>query len=176
MFTFNRPLNSHEIQFLTRWVATAHRPRCPHKLMAKYNGEFGRPACLGKKYTSPEEIYGTEGQFFAPEEGFDEFTDDTIISTVYPAGWGDFDKKDGGVKVESLLRNPNNCPQIWCVIEVTTDGFSFIDWDDHYNQKILWMKFLIHNFFYQWIVVVNGVASVGQSNLYVTRNTVALGQ
>lgn len=132
-FDLSRQLTDIERDYINTFSGTRRMKRNSIKLMELYHGEYGYPYIT--KDSSPEDIYGIEGEFFCKNDGdCGQMRDNSIINYNYP----------------SIMQ-----PTLWC--QWVTDG-NKLEWDggEKFYHYIEWLKYMIDNFFEKWNVKLNG--------------------
>jgi hypothetical protein len=122
------------------------------KLMEMYKGEHGNPFAND---TTPEAIYGRDGEYFAKDDGQSgQSKDDSIIDYNTPPGQLGYDDKSFGdfnARWDEMQRRitNNECqPGLWCQWVISEDGTK-LEWDggEKFYEYAAWLKYYINHFF-----------------------------
>lgn len=155
----DRPLTEKERDYINLISSTRRMRRDVNKLMELYKGEHGNPFATD---TTPEAIYGREGEYFAKDDGqCGQTRDESIIDyNTAPGQLGYDEKMDLNARWKEMQRRieTNECqPGLWCQWIITEDGASLV-WDggEKFYEYVAWLKYYINHFFSKWGVMLNG--------------------
>ena len=128
--SISRPLTEKERDYINLISNTRRMKRDVTKLMNLYKGEHGNPFATD---TTPEAIYGCEGEYFAKD---DNYSDSSVIDQNRP---------------------PKQQPGLWCQWVISDDG-TMLEWDggEKFYEYVAWLKYYINHFFAKWGVMLNG--------------------
>ena len=153
-FELDKKLTDEQEDYLLRFADTRRMKRDSKTLMKLYKGLYGRP--IIKPLTNeqnkmiedlkksgldisvkekeikgtPEEIYGVDGEFFVGGKERDE----TIID---------------------YNTTPLGQPSLWCQWTVVNGELTW-DGGEKFYAYILWLEYMINNFFQPWGIKLNG--------------------
>jgi hypothetical protein len=133
-----------------------------NKLMELYKGEHGNPFATD---STPESIYGRQGEYFAKDDGNSGQSKDASIidfnTSPGQLGYGeDYDGVDRWTEMQRRLKNNECQPGLWCQWIVTENGEQ-LEWDggEKFYEYVEWLNYLIAHFFSKWNVMLNGEIS-----------------
>jgi hypothetical protein len=160
----NRPLTEKEKNYINLITNTRRMRRDVVKLMELYNGEHGNPFATD---TTPEAIYGREGEYFAMDDGqLGQNHDASIIDYNTPPGqlgYGDSKVpfEDRWKEMQRRVEAGECQPGLWCnweIEEPIVGGEQVLVWDggEKFYEYVAWLKYYINHFFSKWGVMLNG--------------------
>lgn len=147
-----------ESDYINTFSGTRRMKRDVKKLMELYKGEYGYP--FTNIISTPEEIYGEDGGYFAYDDGQSgQFHDTSIIDYNTAPGQLDFGLANWGEN-DTKIRTGLCQPGLWCQWVITEDGTE-LEWDgsEKFYNYVEWLQYLIVNFFEKWGIKVNGEIS-----------------
>jgi hypothetical protein len=159
--TISRPLTEKERDYINLISSTRRMRRDVKKLMELYKGEHGNPFATD---TTPEAIYGRDGEYFAMDDGqLGQSRDESIIDYNTPPGqlgYGDgilTDFNDRWNEMKRRIADGECQPGLWCQWVISDDGTE-LEWDggEKFYEYVAWLKYYINHFFSKWGVMLNG--------------------
>lgn len=129
----SRPVTEKEQNYINGFSGSRRMKRDIHKLVALHNGQHGHPT---PEDSTPEAIYGTDGEYFAMDDGqFGQSRDDSILDYNQP---------------------PSTQPGLWC--QWVLNDPEHLEWDggEKFYSYTEWLKYLIKEFFKPWGIKLNG--------------------
>ncbi len=157
----SRPLTEKERDYINLITNTRRMRRDVTKLMELYKGEHGNPFATD---TTPEAIYGREGEYFAMDDGqLGQYHDESIIDYNTPPGqlgYGDnmlTAFEDRWKEMQRRVEAGECQPGLWCNWEISEYGTT-LEWDggEKFYEYVAWLKYYINHFFSKWGVMLNG--------------------
>lgn len=154
----SRELTTKEKEYINTFSDTRRMKRDVNKLMELYKGKHGIPDPADE---TPDSIYGTEGCFFAFDDGNSgQIDDNSILNYNTPPGQAicdnikDFDKiwEENKTKAKHSLCQPG----LWCQWIINEDNELEWDGSEKFYNYVEWLKYLIEIFFKRWGVKLNG--------------------
>lgn len=177
----NKQLTPEQKNYINLFSGTRRMKRDVIKLMQLYNGKFGYPISesnslpngsnelVSDMYLNPttqtyevlnielaEKIYGKDGEFFAMDDGNKgQNGDASIIDYNCPPNQltGGSDKWDENRK---RINNGECQPSLWCQWVINDENQLVWDGCEKFYEYVIWLKYLIKNFFQSWGVLLNG--------------------
>jgi hypothetical protein len=131
-FQIKGNVSQDKVDYINKLNETRRMQRDVTKLFETFKGEHGHPTPTGD---TPEEIYGSEGEFFVGGTGFMGQTNDkTIIN---------------------YNRKPSTQPGLWCQWRIEDNK---LVWDEgeKFYYYVEWLSYLIKNFFERWGWLLTG--------------------
>jgi hypothetical protein len=155
-------LTKRQADYINLLASTRRMKRDIKVLWSMYKGKHGNPFATEQ---TPIAIYGTEGEFFAMDDGNSgqngHGTDKSIIDYNTPPGHmlsqglANFNKvwNANKARVHGLTATPG----LWCGWTIEADGEKLC-WDggEKFYDYVDWLRFLIDRFFEPWGVKLNG--------------------
>ena len=165
----SRNLSEKEFNYINTFSESRRMKRDPKILMEMYKGAFGNPLANN---STPESIYGIDGEYFAKKDAsYFGSNDKSIIDYNTPPGQPTYKETknlsfdESWNQKQKLIAEGKCQPGLWCQWIVEQNPIHepdviehVLSWDgnEKFYYYVEWLQYLIDHFFSKWDVKLNG--------------------